>query len=53
MNDIVHENAKDQTICQIVLADQHIIRAAALLSLVAVLLIPWLLSLCLTPGVGL
>lgn len=53
MNDIVHENAQDQTIRQIVLADQHIIRAAALLLLVAVLLIPWLLSLCLTPGVGL
>ncbi len=45
MNAIVHEIAEDQTITsQMFLAGQHINRAVALLLLVAVLLLPWLLS---------
>lgn len=52
MSGIDHKSAKG-LINQMFLAGQHINRAVALLLLVAVLLIPWLLSLGLTPGVGL
>lgn len=49
----IHKTFIDQLINQIFLAGEHIIRAVALLFLVAVLLIPRLLSLGLTPGAGL